>query len=128
MTQAQQTKGVVTTSVRTPADLAARLTAQGWRVGIVSGAPTKAEALAAIGKALDVPSYYGRNLDALTDCLRDLEAPTALIWVGWEPFAVSSPSDWGKLVTVLSDRVAEEGTLFSVLFCVGTPETDLPSL
>ena len=127
MKQAQPTKGVVTTSVRTPDDLAGRLQAQGWKVGIVSGAPTKAEALDAIGKALDFPSYYGKNLDALTDCLRDLEAPTALIWVGWEPFAVQAASDWGKLVTVLSDRVAEEGTPFSALFCVGAPEADRPS-
>lgn len=38
-----------------------------------SDAAGKAEVLAALGKGLQLPDYYGRNLDALYDCLTDLE-------------------------------------------------------
>lgn len=37
----------------------------------------KAGLLAAIGRALQFPSWYGRNLDALADCLSDLSWLTA---------------------------------------------------
>ena len=33
---------------------------------------TEQDALLAFGRALDFPSYYGRNLNALADCLRDV--------------------------------------------------------
>lgn len=38
-----------------------------------SHADSKAEVLAALGKGLQLPDYYGKNLDALYDCLTDLE-------------------------------------------------------
>ncbi|MDO4233263.1 MAG: barstar family protein, partial [Lautropia sp.] len=37
-----------------------------------SGAGSKAEVLAALGTGLQLPDYYGKNLDALYDCLTDL--------------------------------------------------------
>lgn len=119
---ASPAKGAWVTSVRPPDDLVRRLEGQGWHVGVVSGAPTKAEALAAIGKALAFPSYYGKNLDALWDCLSDLTEPTALVWVAWEPLAVGSPDDWAAIGRVLRQRVDAPGAVpFSVLFSVGTP-------
>lgn len=37
---------------------------------------------------LSLPPYFGRNLDALHDCLTDIGAPTRLILTGAEaPFA-----------------------------------------
>ena len=69
------TKGVLATSVRGVDDLAEQLGRRGWHVGVVSGAPSRKEALDAIGRALDFPDYYGRNLDALADCLTDLTRP-----------------------------------------------------
>jgi hypothetical protein len=33
---------------------------------------TTQDALLSLGQALDFPSYYGKNLDALVDCLRDV--------------------------------------------------------
>ncbi|WP_229795280.1 barstar family protein [Saccharothrix coeruleofusca] len=48
------------------------------------GALGRAEALAAIGEALEFPDWYGHNLDALYDCLTDLswlpEGEHVLVW------------------------------------------------
>ena len=46
----------------------------GWRYGHLDGweIEHKAEFLSAVGEALDLPSHYGQNLDALADCLGDL--------------------------------------------------------
>lgn len=120
MKQQQPSAGVLTTSVRPAADLAAQLADHGWHVAIVSGAPTLTEALRAIGVALDFPSYYGRNLDALNDCLRDLDRPTALLWAGWEPFAVQHAGDWARLLSVLRARVADATAPFSLICTVET--------
>lgn len=109
--------GVLATSVRPAAELAAHLEDRGWHVAVVSGAPTRSEALRAIGVALDFPAYYGRNLDALNDCLRDLERPTALVWAGWEPLAVQRADDWAALLSVLSDRVTDRQLPPFAVFC-----------
>jgi len=57
----------------------------GITVHVVDSPRSKAAALDAIGTALSFPAWYGRNLDALEDCLRDLSwlsgGPHALIWV-----------------------------------------------
>lgn len=115
------TKGVWATSVRGVEELAEQLGQRGWHVGVVSGGPSKAEALDAIGLALDFPDYYGRNLDALADCLADLTRPSALLWAGWEPFAVHAPEDWARLVAVLRRRVTASGPVpFSVVLSVAS--------
>ena len=58
--------------------LADRLRHVGWHVGSVDlGDPR--EAVSTIGAELGFPSYYGKNLDALNDCLSDLDRPTALL-------------------------------------------------
>lgn len=116
--------GAVTLSLRPVPDIAGALRSRGWRVGIVSGATTKGEALDAIGAALSFPHWYGRNLDALWDCLRDLTAPTALVWAGWEPMAVHAPRDWAKLVGLLTDRAGEQPP-FAVVFAV--PDAPAPA-
>ena len=43
---------------------------------------------------LDLPDYYGRNLDALHDCLGDISEDTVL--------AVYEPSQPGKIVSYLN--------------------------
>ena len=47
----------------------------GWRVlyADLSGARDKAGVLAAIARDLALPDYFGGNLDALYDCVTDLE-------------------------------------------------------
>lgn len=116
--------GVLATSVRPVDELALQLIARGWRVGVVSGGTSLREALDAVGRALGFPSYYGRNLDALWDCLGDLDHATALVWAGWEPLAVHAPDDWAALLGVLGRRVRTPGRpAFAVVFSApGVPD------
>lgn len=76
----------------------------------------KREVLTRIGEAFGFPDYYGRNLDALADCLGDLAEPTALEWSGWETLQAADPAAFGKIVLVLDDRadVAPPFTVFLV--------------
>lgn len=57
-----------------PRPLATTAQASGFVVFSVdlSAARNKAELLAAVGKALHFPAWFGHNLDALADCLSDL--------------------------------------------------------
>jgi RNAse (barnase) inhibitor barstar len=53
------------------------------------------EALAAIGDALDFPPWYGRNLDALYDCLTDLSwLPPGLHVLVWSHHQTLAEHDW----------------------------------
>ena len=54
---------------------------RGWRVRycILGEAPTKAELLDGLADALEFPRWFGRNWDALADCLGDLDMPTVLV-------------------------------------------------
>jgi RNAse (barnase) inhibitor barstar len=67
--------------VTTPDELAER----GYQiVRIDAAAPeTERDFLDAIGVALDFPDYYGHNLDALNDCMRDVVRQA----YGWRPDA-----------------------------------------
>ncbi len=38
----------------------------------------------ALKVALDLPEYYGKNLDALFDCLTDIDLPTRLVLAHFE--------------------------------------------
>jgi RNAse (barnase) inhibitor barstar len=62
-----------------PAPLVAAAKANGFAVfGIdLSHARNKAEMLDAIAKAMSFPDWFGRNFDALADCLNDLGWLTA---------------------------------------------------
>lgn len=75
-----------------PADLAATRAAVegvGWRFAHLDGAETgtKAALLDALGPALGLVGYHGRNLDALEECVRALADPVVLVWEGWAALA-----------------------------------------
>ena len=75
------------------------LQGHGYHIASVDAASwlTPADMHADVARALDVPSYYGANLDALEDCLRDVavqsygwsEPDTGLVLVinGYDAFA-----------------------------------------
>ncbi len=50
----------------------------------VAAAQSKDQVLDAFAAALDFPDYFGRNLDALAECLHDFaaaaSAPTTVVW------------------------------------------------
>lgn len=64
--------------VKAEATLSRQLRHAGWHVGVADLVDAR-QAVEEIGRQLGFPSYYGKNLDALNDCLSDLERPTALI-------------------------------------------------
>lgn len=121
-------RGVVATSMLPVSDLTRALTGRGWHVAVVSGTTSKPDALDAIAAALDFPTHFGRNLDALWDALTDLAAPTALVWTGWEPLAVHAPDDWCGLLAVLKARADADGhPPFAAVFAVTRPAGARPA-
>ena len=70
----------------------------------------------AISRALAFPDYYGRNLDALWDCLTGwIDTPTTVIW---KDFAVSKAKlgEFGERVAKLLHDVAAEVDSFEIRF------------
>ena len=63
------------------------------------------EAMELLGRALALPEWWGRNLDALYDCLTDLGRPVRLVLSHLEAMA---ETDFGRrLLRVMSDAAAE---------------------
>ena len=98
----------------------------GWRFAQLDGWTGRgaADFHEAIAVALGFPDHYGRNLDALHDCLRDLAGPTVLLWDGWSPLARAEPRTFATVLAIL----AEHADRLSVLLRGDGPDQDLPSL
>ena len=90
---------------------------RGAQVYLVGPVTSKAEALDAIGAALRCPAWYGRNLDALYDCLSDLSWLPAgehvLIWAGHRQLGAADPDGYRAILGVLED--ASTANTLSVL-------------
>jgi len=101
----------------------------GARFGYVDGwtHTTKAEVLQALGEALAFPDYYGQNLDALGDCLGDLDGPHVLLWDGWSPLARSEEDTFSTILGILTGRCGE-GEPFSVLLRGDGPDLKVADL
>jgi len=116
----------------TAADLSESVTGAGWSLAqIADVAETKDEVLGAIGAALGFPAHFGRNLDALWDSLRDVSAPTVLLWETWGSAAYADRAGFDKIVRVLQERsseISEDRPAFTVLLRGEGPETDLADL
>lgn len=97
------------------ADVVDALHRAGWRSASMSQADTLPEFLRSIGVALRFPDWYGHNLDALVDCLRDLDEPTALLWSSWHELAIEHPADWAEVMDVLAARSRVEPPFALVL-------------
>lgn len=99
----------------------------GWGFGYVDGwhLGSKQEWLEAVGLALDFPDHYGRNLDALADCLSDLGGHTVLLWDGWSTLARADEGTFASVLHILGSAAPERLT---VLLRGEGPELDVPSL
>ena len=86
------------------------------RVGLMA---SKVEALDAIGAALNFPTWYGRNLDALYDCLVDLSwqppGKHVLIWADHRCLEAADPDGYRAILAVLDAATNPEGPLSVVL-------------
>lgn len=69
-----------------------------------------------IADTLGFPAYYGKNLDALADCLGELGSNTAVVFINSRS-AVSQLGAYGKkLVTVFKDISSEENSFELILY------------
>ena len=98
----------------------------GWRFGYVDGWTEggKADFLAEIGTALEFPDHYGRNLDALNDCLRDVTGPAVLLWDGWATLAETDEHAFRAVLDIFDNHTER----LSVLLRGEGPDPGLPSL
>ena len=108
------------------ADVQHAVEAAHWRFAHLDGwvTQTAPEFHAAIAAALGFPAHYGRNLDALHDCLRDLTGPTVLLWDGWSPLARADQ----RTFTVVLAILAEHADHLTVLLRGAGPDLDVASL
>lgn len=71
-----------------------------------------------IAAALEFPDYFGRNLDALYDCLTDLSwlpgGEHVVVWVGPSALRKADAEGYSAIASVLADAVAD-GSGLSVL-------------
>ena len=96
----------------------------GWRFGHVDGVRVEsvAELHTALDDALVFPPYYGRNLDALAECLADCDGAQLLLWDSWGVFARAEPAVFGVVAGLLA------GSEVTTLLRGAGPELDVPLL
>ena len=84
--------------------------ARGAAPHLIGPVTSAAEALDAIGAAMNFPAWYGRNLDALYDCLVDLSwqppGEHVLVWTGYQEFEAADPDGYRAVLAVLDDAAA----------------------
>ncbi|MCQ4348509.1 barstar family protein [Pseudomonas stutzeri] len=135
----------------TPAEFAARLLAEPARAGLYRAAPGWAQdtpeilwkplataaidrerLLAALGRALEFPAYYGQNWDAAWDCLTELDWPADRLLAVRLPIAADCAVDAAALeifLELLADACrhwAEQGRALCLL--VETAREDIGGL
>lgn len=98
----------------------------GWHFGHLDGwaARGKADLLTAVGEVLEFPAHYGRNFDALADCLYDIDVDTVLLWDGWATLARAEESAFSVMIDIFTERADAAGR-FVVLLRGDGP--DLPA-
>jgi ribonuclease inhibitor len=69
----------------------------------LSGVRDRALLHARLQDSLGLPSWYGRNLDALYDALTDASAPLKICFTGWEALQESEPEYFDRFCRVLRD-------------------------
>jgi RNAse (barnase) inhibitor barstar len=102
------------------ADVVREAQRDGDHVSVVPAGATKAESLDLFAEVLRFPDWFGRNLDALADCLHDfaeepLEAGRLrhLVWDGVALLRRSHPESYQDLTGVLAE-VTEDHDAFVV--------------
>ncbi len=68
-----------------------------------------------LARRLRLPTWYGRNLDALCDCLGEINVPTVILLRNARAMKQSLGDYGGKLVSVLSAMTGENTNLSLVI-------------
>lgn len=78
--------------------------------GRLNGPSSKTALLDEIASALAFPDWFGRNWDALSDCLGDLSwlpvGPISLIWADPGALRDADPDSYGTALEILADAAA----------------------
>ncbi|WP_435971137.1 barstar family protein [Streptomyces sp. Qhu_M48] len=90
----------------------------------LTGVTDKAALMDRCAAALDLPDWFGRNWDALADCLTDLPEPVVLVVTGWQEYARTHPGEWRTAQDVFATAVEEGPTRLTVLLALGEPSED----
>ncbi|MGW9027288.1 barstar family protein [Streptomyces sp. NPDC055722] len=100
------------------------------------GVADKAAFMEQVVRALELPGWFGRNWDALSDSLTDLSVwPEAaadrgllILVTGWRGYATARPEDWEIAEQVFTSAVDREPGLRIALALGGSHEdgADLP--
>jgi ribonuclease inhibitor len=69
--------------------------------------PTRTAVHAYLAEKLSLPDYYGRNLDALYDCLNDISEPTHIFITYCKELENSLGSYAGTLLQVFSNAATD---------------------
>ncbi|MFF5146824.1 barstar family protein [Streptomyces sp. NPDC013157] len=85
----------------------------------LDGVADKAGLMDRIAAALDLPGWFGRNWDALTDSLRDpsvwppeaVDRGLLIVVTGWRGYARTRPDEWETARRVFTDASADEPAL-----------------
>jgi RNAse (barnase) inhibitor barstar len=91
-------------------DLIGRAEAAGWRALALdtTEVTSVAEFYDVVAAAWELPSWFGRNLDALFDMLGDLTTePTILVWRGLRQLADVDPIGASAVLDVLRDAAGQ---------------------
>jgi len=86
--------------------------------------------LIAVGQALEFPDYYGKNWDALEECLSDMNwhtGPIALLIKHAEMIPASVLSLFLEIFDPIAAQWALDGRACSLFLC-GLENADIPSL
>lgn len=85
---------------------------RGAAVHVFGPVDSREAALREVGVVLELPEYYGRNLDALYDCLTDLAClppgEHVLVWFGPELLAGADPTGYQGLLQALTDAACSD--------------------
>ncbi|MFF8898627.1 barstar family protein [Streptomyces lydicus] len=124
--------GVLTWPAGRPvADALAAARDAGWTGAVLELADVadKAAFMERCARALRLPEWFGRNWDALADCLTDLSWCPAdrgrlLVVTGWQGYAAAAPDEWSVVESVLADAVGhwrDTDTGLAVIMARGRP-------
>jgi len=91
----------------------------GDEVHVIRARRTLDKSLAKFAAVLHFPDYFGGNLDALMDCLRDVDSvdgrPVVLIWDRTWKLEAEDPHAYQQILEVLSDLERERPDLRTIV-------------